>query len=56
MGMEAQSVPEVITEIHRWHEVLSNLPPALSEVDAIDRITALEELTSAAAAAQARKP
>ncbi|MDN5607416.1 protein of unknown function (DUF222) [Brevibacterium aurantiacum] len=55
MGMEAQSVPEVITEIHRWHEVLSNLPPALSEVDAIDRITALEELTSAAAAAQARE-
>ncbi len=55
MGMEAQTVPEVITEIHRWHEALSNLPPALSEVEAIDRITALEELTSAAAAAQARE-
>ena len=53
--MEAEAVPEVITEIHRWHEVLSDLPPALSEVEAIDRITALEELTAAAAAAQARE-
>ncbi|MDN5806292.1 MAG: DUF222 domain-containing protein [Brevibacterium sp.] len=53
--MEAQTVPDVITEIHRWHEVLSSLPPALSEAEAIDRITALEELTSAAAAAQARE-
>lgn len=53
--MEAETVPDVTTEIHRWHEALSNLPPALSEVEAIDRITALEELTSAAAAAQARE-
>lgn len=55
IGMEAETVPDMTTEIHRWHEVLSNLPPALSEVEAIDRITALEELTSAAAAAQARE-
>ncbi|WP_350270703.1 DUF222 domain-containing protein [Brevibacterium sp. CBA3109] len=53
--MEAETVPDVITEIHRWREALSNLPPALSEVDAIDRIGALEELTAAAAAAQARE-
>lgn len=53
--MEAETVPDVITEIHRWREALSNLPPALSEVEAIDRITALEELTAAAAAAQARE-
>ncbi|WP_193072017.1 HNH endonuclease [Brevibacterium sp. FME37] len=53
--MEAETVPDVTTEIHRWHEVLSNLPPALSEVEAIARITALEELTSAATAAQARE-
>lgn len=54
-GMEAGAVPEVITEIHRWHEALSKLPPALSEVEAIDRITALEELAAATAAAQARE-
>ncbi|SDR91836.1 protein of unknown function [Brevibacterium sandarakinum] len=55
IGMEAQTVPDVVTEIHRWHEALSKLPAALSETEAIDRITALEELTSAAAAAQARE-
>ena len=35
--------------------MLSTLPPAVSEEDSIDRITALEELSSAAAATQARE-
>lgn len=53
--MEAGTVSDVITEIHRWREVLSDLPPARTETEAIDRITALEELTSVGAAAQARE-
>ena len=53
--MEATTVPDVVTEIHRWHEMLSTLPPAVGEEKSIDRITALEELSSAAAAPQARE-
>lgn len=53
--MEAETVPDAITQIHRCRELLAALPPALSEDEAIERITALEELTSAAAAAQARE-
>lgn len=53
--MEAESVSDVIADIVRWRETLSALPPARTEREAIDRITALEELTSAAAAAQARE-
>lgn len=45
----------MVTEIHRWHEMLSTLPPAVGEEKSIDRITALEELSSAAAAAHARE-
>lgn len=55
IGMEAETITDASAEITRWHEALSNLPPARTEVEAIDRITALEELTSAAAAAQARE-
>lgn len=55
IGMEAETVSDVITEIHRWREILSDLPPARTENEAIDRITALEELTSVSAAAQARE-
>ena len=54
-GMEAAQVPDVLTEIRRWHRSLSELPPAQTEEEAIDRIAALEELTSASAAAQARE-
>lgn len=53
--MEAEQVPDVLTEIHRWRRSLSELPPAKTEEEAIDRITALEELNSASAAAQARE-
>ncbi|MCI4010977.1 DUF222 domain-containing protein [Brevibacterium sp. ZH18] len=53
--MEAEKVPDAITEIYRCRELLAALPPSLSEDEAIERITALEELTSAAAAAQARE-
>ncbi|WP_092012229.1 HNH endonuclease [Brevibacterium siliguriense] len=53
--MEAEQVSDVLTEIHRWRRSLSELPPAKTEAEAIDRITALEELTSACAAAQARE-
>lgn len=53
--MEAESVSDVIADLVRWREELSALPPARTEAEAIDRITALEELTSAAAAAQARE-
>ncbi|NJC56825.1 HNH endonuclease [Brevibacterium marinum] len=53
--MEAETVSDVITEINRWREVLSDLPPANTEDEAVDRITALEELTSVSAAAQARE-
>ena len=55
VGMEAEQVPNVLTEIHRWRDSLSELPPAKTEEEAIDRIAALEELTSACAAAQARE-
>lgn len=55
LDMEAKQVPDVLTEIARWSESLSEMPPALTEEEAIDRITALEELTSACAAAQARE-
>jgi hypothetical protein len=55
LGMEAEQVPNVLTEIHRWRRSLSELPPARTEEEAIDRITALEELNSASAAAQARE-
>ena len=47
VGMEAEQVPNVLTEIHRWRDSLSELPPAKTEEEAIDRIAALEELTSA---------
>ncbi|WP_209371247.1 HNH endonuclease [Brevibacterium renqingii] len=53
--MEAEQVPDVLTEIHRWRRSLSELPPAKTEEEAIDRIAALEELNSASAAAQARE-
>ncbi|WP_246490670.1 DUF222 domain-containing protein [Brevibacterium oceani] len=53
--MEAEQVPDVLTEIHRWRRSLSEMPPATTEEEAIDRITALEELNSASAAAQARE-
>src|SRR5690625_4370590 len=53
--MEAEQVPDVLTEIHRWRLSLSELPPAKTEEEAIDRITAVEELNSASAAAQARE-
>lgn len=53
--MEAESVSDVIADIVRWRDALADLPPARTESEAIDRITALEELTSAAAAAQARE-
>lgn len=53
--MEAAQVPDVLTEIRRWRTRLSELPPATTEEEAIDRITALEELTAAGAAAQARE-
>ena len=53
--MEAEQVPDVLTEIHRWRRSLSELPTAKTEEEAIDRITALEELNSASAAAQARE-
>ncbi|WP_166971152.1 HNH endonuclease [Brevibacterium atlanticum] len=53
--MEAEQVPDVVTEIHRWRRSLSELPPATTEEEAVDRITALEELNSASAAAQARE-
>lgn len=53
--MEAEPVSDTLTEIRRWCEELSTLPPAISEEEAIDRITALEELNSASAAAQARE-
>ncbi|GAA1870989.1 HNH endonuclease [Brevibacterium marinum] len=53
--MEAETIPDASAEISRWQDALSNLPPARTEAEAIDRITALEELTSAAAAAQARE-
>lgn len=53
--MEAESVSDVIADIIRWRDALADLPPARTESEAIDRITALEELTSAAAAAQARE-
>ena len=55
VGMEAQTVSDVVTEINRWREMLSDLPPARTEDEAVDRITALEELTSVSAAAQARE-
>lgn len=55
LGMEAEQVPDVLTEIRRWRVSLSELPPAKTEEEAIDRITALEELASASAAAQARE-
>jgi len=55
LDMEAKPVPDVLTEIARWCESLSEMPPAATEEEAIDRITALEELTSACAAAQARE-
>lgn len=55
LDMEAKQVPDVLTEIARWCESLSEMPPAATEEEAIDRITALEELTSACAAAQARE-
>ena len=55
LGMEAEQVPDALTEIRRWRDSLSELPPAATEEEAIDRITALEELTSACAAAQARE-
>lgn len=53
--MEAEQVPAVLTEIHRWRRSLSELPPAKTEEEAIDRNAALEELNSASAAAQARE-
>ncbi|MGO2649018.1 MAG: DUF222 domain-containing protein, partial [Brevibacterium aurantiacum] len=53
--MDAEPVSDVIAEIHRWREKLSDLPPARTEHEAIDRITALEELVSVSAAAQARE-
>lgn len=53
--MEAKQVPDVLTDILRWRDGLSDLPPAATEEEAIDRISALEELTSACAAAQARE-
>ncbi len=53
--MESETVSDVIADIVRWREALSALPPATTEREAIERITALEELTSAAAAAQARE-
>ncbi|MGO3069924.1 MAG: DUF222 domain-containing protein [Brevibacterium linens] len=53
--MEAKQVPDALTEILRWRDSLSEMPPAATEEEAIDRITALEELTSACAAAQARE-
>ncbi|RAE30178.1 HNH endonuclease, partial [Burkholderia multivorans] len=53
--MEAESLADVLADIVRWREALSALPPARTEREAIDRITALEELASAAAAAQARE-
>ena len=49
--MDAEPVSDVIAEIHRWREKLSDLPPARTEHEAIDRITALEELVSVSAAA-----
>ena len=55
INMEAGTVSEVITEIQRWHATLSALPPARTEEEAIDRITALEELNAASAAAQAKE-
>lgn len=54
-GMEAATVSDVITEINRWREMLCDLPPAQTEDEAVDRITALEELSSVSAAAQARE-
>lgn len=53
--MEAEPVSDVVADIRRWRAALSGLPPARTEAEAIDRIAALEELTSAAAAAQARE-
>lgn len=53
--MEATTVSDVTTDLNRWREELSAMPPALSESEAIDRIAALEELSSACAAAQARE-
>lgn len=54
-GMEAETVSATVAEFTRWREELSSLPPAQTEEEAIDRIRALEELTSAASAAQARE-
>lgn len=55
VGMEAETVSDTVAEIHRWREELSSLPPAATEAEAIDRITALEELNSTSAAIQARE-
>lgn len=55
--MAAHPVPtsEVLAEITRFTRVLGVLPAACTEKEAIDRVPALEELTSAAAALQARE-
>lgn len=53
--MDPKTVSHPLAEITRWREELSSLPPALTEDEAIDRITALEELSAACAAAQARE-
>ncbi|WP_113902660.1 MULTISPECIES: HNH endonuclease [Brevibacterium] len=53
--MEQRTASPAVSAITRWREELSTLPPALSEEEAIDRITALEELSAACAAAQARE-
>ncbi len=53
--MDPKTVSHPLAKIARWRQELSALPPALTEDEAIDRITALEELTAACAAAQARE-
>lgn len=49
------SEPGIITDIDRWCQTLRDLETANSATEAQGRIRALEELTSAAAAAQARE-
>ncbi len=53
--MEAHPVPDTLTEATRLGALLRDLAPATTEREALNRITAFEELKATLAAAQARE-
>lgn len=53
--METTTVSKAATDVNRWREKLSELPPSRTEAEAIERIAVLEELVSICTAVQARE-